>query len=112
MGVRCFEKTGQYERLCVEEYRNEYLDALVGQVALVKLLTSPQVDEDLLERFEADPLTWKVEPLHSRTALRMLVDYDRLGVVLRPLTEDPEAVPVFVPWSAVIELSPSVVPEE
>jgi hypothetical protein len=51
VGVRCFEKTGQYERIRVEEYRNEYLDALVGQVALVKLLTSPQVDEDLLDRF-------------------------------------------------------------
>ena len=96
----------------MEEYRNEYLDGLVGQVALVKLLTGPQVDDDLLDRFEEDPLTWKVEHLHSRTSLRILEGYDRLGVVLRPPTEDPEGVPVFVPWSAVIELSPSVVPEE
>jgi len=104
--------TGQYEEFCVEEYRNEYLDGLVGQVALVKLLTGPQVDNDLLDRFEEDPLTWKVEHLHSRTSLRILEGYDRLGVVLRPHAEDLEGVPVFVPWSAVIELSPSVVPEE
>ncbi len=107
------EMAGQYEGLCVQEYRNEYLDGLVGQVALVKLLTAPQVDDDLLDRFEEEPLTWKVEHLHSRTSLRILEGYDRLGVVLRPPTEeDREGVPVFVPWSAVIELSPSVVPEE
>jgi len=98
--------------LVVEEYRNEYLDGLVGQVALVKQLTAPQVDEELLDKFEEDPLTGKVETLRSRTALRMVVGYDELGVVLRPLTEDSEGVSVFVPWSAVIELSPTVVPEE
>jgi len=57
-------------------------------------------------------LTGKVETLRSRTALRRVVGYDELGVVLRPLTEDPEGVSVFVPWNAVIELSPTVVPEE
>ena len=96
----------------VEEYRNEYLDGLVGQVALVKQLTAPQVDEELLDKFEEDPLTGKVETLRSRTALRMVVGYDELGVVLRPVTEGPEGVSVFVPWSAVIELSPAVVSEE
>jgi len=98
--------------LVVEEYRNEYLDGLVGQVALVKQLTAPQVDEELLDKFEEDPLTGKVETLRSRTALRMVVGYDELGVVLRPVTEDPEGVSVFVPWSAVIEVSPAVVSEE
>ena len=96
----------------VEEYRSEFLDGLVGQVALVKQLTGPHVDEELLDKFEEDPLTGKVETLRSRTALRRVVGYDELGVVLRPLTEDPENVSVFVPWSAVIELSPAVVPEE
>ena len=93
VGIRCLEMTGQYEGFCVEEYRNEYLDGLVGQVALVKLLTGPPVDDDLLDRFEEDPLTWKVEHLHSRTSLRILEGYDRLGVVQRPPTEDPKVFP-------------------
>ena len=106
-------KTGHYEGFCVqEEYRNEYLDGLVGQLALVKLLAAPRVDDDLLEWLQEEPLTWKVEHLRSRSALRILEGYDRLGVILSPPTEDPEGVGVFVPWSAVIELSPWVVVED
>jgi len=64
----------------VEEYRSEFLDGLVGQVALVKQLTGPHVDEELLDKFEEDPLTGKVETLRSRTALRRVVGYDELAV--------------------------------
>jgi hypothetical protein len=39
----------------------------------------------------------------SRTAVFALESYDRVGVVLRPSTEVPFSL--FVPWSAVIELS-------
>ena len=39
----------------------------------------------------------------SRTAVFALESYDRVGVVLCPITEEPFSL--FVPWSALIELS-------
>ena len=39
----------------------------------------------------------------ARSAVFALESYDRVGVVLRPITEEPFSL--FVPWSAVIELS-------
>ena len=50
-----------------------------------------------------DPTAVLTQPLHSRTAVFALEKYDRVGVVLRPITEEPFSL--FVPSSAVIELS-------
>ena len=44
-----------------------------------------------------------MQPLHSRTAVFALESYDRVGVVLRAITEEPFSL--FMPWSAIIELS-------
>jgi hypothetical protein len=96
----------------VEEYRNEYLDGLVGRLVLTKQLSSPLVDTALLTLIEEDPTSGREAMLRSRTSVQMLESYDRLGIIIRQPIDHPAAVAAFVPWSAVIELSPAEEPEE
>ncbi len=87
----------------MEEYKNEFLDGLVGRSVLVRQLTGPALDEEFVATLDEDPTSVLTQPLHSRTAVFALESYDRVGVVLRPITEEPFSL--FVPWSAIIELS-------
>ena len=87
----------------MEEYKNEFLDGLVGRSVLVRQLTGPALDEEFVATLDEDPTAVLTQPLHSRTTVFALESYDRVGVVLRPITEEPFSL--FVPWSAVIELS-------
>lgn len=96
----------------MEEYKNAYLDGLVGRLVLTKQLTSPRVDAALLELIEEDPRMGKDSMLRSRTCVQVLESYDRVGVIFREPIDYPDAVLSFVPWSAVIELSPAEGPEE
>jgi hypothetical protein len=96
----------------VEEYKNAYLDELVGQLVLAKQLTGPPVDAALLALIEEDPAMGKDSMLRSRTSVQVLERYERLGIIFRQPIEHPAAVSTFVPWSAVIELSPAEEPEE
>ncbi len=50
--------------------------------------------------------------LRARTCIQVLKSYDRLGLNFRQPIDNPDAVSTFVPWSAVIELSPAEEPEE
>lgn len=70
---------------------------------LVRQLTGPALDEQSVATLDEDPTAGLTQPLHSRTAVFALESYDRVGVVLRPITEEPFSL--FVPWSAIIELS-------
>ncbi len=96
----------------MEEYKNAYLDGLVGQLVLTKQLSSPRVDAAFLELIEEDPTRGKDSMLRSRTSIQLLESYDRLGIIFRQPIDHPDAVSTFVPWSAVIELSPAEEPEE
>ena len=91
----------------MEEYRNELLDKCVGLEVLVRRLTSPPPDDEFFERLHENPTSYLSQPLRSSTSIMVVESYDRVGVVLRTTAED--AVPRFVPWSAVIELTPGPV---
>ena len=75
----------------------------MGRSVLVRQPTGPALDEESVATLDEDPTAVLTQPLHSRTAVFALESYDRVGVVLRPITEEPFSL--FVPWSAVVELS-------
>jgi hypothetical protein len=93
--------------MVMEEYKNDLLDKWVGQRVLVKQLTAPELDEELAERIIADPSSVQSALLQSRTAVLEVAGYDQVGVtlLLPPHGDDPP-LQTFVPWGAVIELSP------
>jgi hypothetical protein len=91
------------EEAGVEEYRNELLDGWVGKEVLVKQQDAPDFDEEFAENLREDPLSSLTRPLAARTVVMVLESYDRIGITLRPLAENP--IPLFVPWGAMIELS-------
>ena len=86
----------------MQEYRNEFLDGLVGRAALVTQLTGPELDEEFANRINEDPLNVRQQFLQSRTAMLEVVRYDQLGILFRTMGDDP--FETFVPWGAVIEL--------
>jgi hypothetical protein len=86
----------------VEEYRNEFLEGLVGGPVLVKRLSAPELIDEEAEHILQNPLTYVSEPLQSRLVMMTLGGYDQIGIVLRTIEEEP--ITTFVPWNAVIEL--------
>lgn len=84
------------------EYRNEFLDTLVGESVLVKQVTAPDADEEFASDFAENPLTASTQLLQSRTAVFVLAGYEGLGATLKFADGSPD--PIFVPWSAIIEL--------
>ena len=88
----------------MEEYKNEWIDQWVGRAVVVKQLVGPDLDEELAEMINENLLNARTTPLASRTAVLMLESYDRLGVTLLTFEEPPFRT--FVPWSAVLEISP------
>src|SRR4051794_11784682 len=87
----------------VEEYRNEFLDGLVGQMVQVKQLDAPQLDEEFAKVWKENPRSFKTTPLKSRNSVLVLESYDQLGIIVRTLGKDP--ITNFVPWGSVIELA-------
>jgi hypothetical protein len=87
----------------MQEYRNEFLDGLVGRAALVTQLTGPELDEEFANRINEDPLNVRQQFLQSRTAMLEVVSYDQLGILFRTMGDDP--FETFVPWGAVIQLA-------
>lgn len=87
----------------MEDYKNALLDEWAGRAVLVKCLKGPDSDTEFAERLEEDPLNVRDQLLQSRITVRVLESYDRLGIVLRTIEDDPFRS--FVPWGAVIEIS-------
>lgn len=86
----------------MEEYKNDLLDNLVGKKVTIMRLVGPVLDNDLVEKILANPLTVRDQLLHSRTMVCTLRSYDHIGVVVGTVEEEPTWS--FVPWGAVIEL--------